>query len=249
MNAQLSLVPQVCPARYLVLDIETGNASDADIETVLRCWKPPSNLRDQTKIEERRQEAALKIRERSALLDSAPILCVGIQTDFARAVFNGIDDVIYDVGGIDTTSCGNERDMLLELRKWLDINTSPDTILVGHNVRGFDLPKLRSAYMRNKLLLPNLLAPKMLNGEQTIVDTAYLFKSFSVEHRDDFCPSLTSVCNGLNIPQPKVVISGAEVPKMHQEGRYVEILTYNMIDVLATARAYLLMSGNAEDLQ
>ena len=237
-------------ASYLVMDIETGEAPETAILAALASWKAPSNMRDQAKIEDRKLEAMEKIRERSALLDAAPIVCVGIQTQHGAVVFNAMDSKEYAISGVRCVPCGNEKNMLTDLRRWLEIHTNESTILAGQNIKNFDLPKLRSAFVRHHLKLPTILAPRLGNEQtQSVVDTAYLFKAFSVEHRDDFCPSLDSVCNGLGIPKPKSVISGADVPMLVKARRYEEVLVYNAIDIAATARAYLLMSGQAEDLQ
>ena len=242
------VVSIAAPARYLVIDIETGDAPEAAISAALEGWRPPANVKDPAKIADRQSDAAVKIRDRSALLDAAPLLCIGTQTERGGIVFNGMDTIAHAMPSVQCMSCGTDRDMLLAFRQWLDLYTSLDTVLVGHNIKAFDLPKLRSAYTRHKLKLPTILAPRILNEALLIVDTAQLFRSYSVEHREDFCPSLSAVCTGLDIPKPKAILSGAEVPRLHREGKYAEILTYNAIDVAATARAYLLMTGQADDL-
>ena len=242
----------------------------AEAEQAAAVWRVPTNLKDLAKMEARQaaamdkinadrqsaldkiadkqRDAAERIRCKSALLDSAPIICIGIQTQHGAVVFNGMDNIAYPINGVQCIACGSERDMLWTVRQWLEIYTSSETVLVGQNVRNFDLPKLRSAFTRWKLKLPTILAPRLASEQQNAVDISSLFKGFSVEHRDDFCPSLDTICNALSIPRPKSVVSGAEVPGMHRNGRYQEILTYNAIDISATTRAYLLMSGQADDL-
>jgi hypothetical protein len=108
---------------------------------------------------------------------------------------------------------------------------------------------LRNAYIRHGLKLPEILKPR-LRDEMTAetVDTMSLFKAFSMEHRDDFMISLDAVAVGLGIERPKQIIDGAQVPKLHREGRYESILIYCAIDTATTARAWQLMSGNAPDL-
>jgi len=243
---------------------------NADAMQAIANWKAPSNFKDSVKIAERRQsfiesveterlaaiekiverqtEVVTRIRDRSALLDSAPILCIGMQTEVGVISFNGMNEGDCDINGVRVVSCGDERSMLIAVREWAEYYTSPDTVIVGHNIKGFDLPKIRNAYMRHKLILPAVFAPRIAGESQSVVDTASLFRSFSVEHKDDFCPSLSAMCSTLDIPLPKSVVSGSEVPSMHSEGKYHDILIYNVIDVMATTRAYLLMSGQANDL-
>jgi hypothetical protein len=251
---------------------KTADEINAEAERAAATWTPPSNIKDPVKIEERREaalakieadrigalakieerraEAAARIQEKSALLDAAPVVCIGVQTDQEAVEFNGMDMTAFDIGGMPAVPCGDERNMLIWLRDWLDLRTGPGTVIVGQNIRNWDLPKLRNAYLRHRLRLPAIFAPRILDSDPmpAIVDTASLFKAFSAEHRDNFCPSLDVICAGLGIPKPKSVISGADVPRLYREGRYHEILIYNAVDREATTRAYLLMTGQADDL-
>jgi hypothetical protein len=237
------------PAAWLVLDLETGDAPDEAVTAALGAWKPPANVKDPEKIEARRLEAMEKIRERAALLDASPILCVALKTDRLNIVLNGMNGDLPAIEGCDVWPCQNEHGLLLALRVLLDENTNPQTVIVGHNVRNFDLPKLRQAFIRHGLKLPEILKPRLRDEERAeIVDTAHLFKSFSMEHRDDFCSSLDTVAATLGIPRPKDVISGADVPRLHRAGEYTAILTYCAVDCACTARAYQLMTSAAPDL-
>jgi len=238
-------------ARWLVLDIETGNAPVEAIQVAIEAWKPPANIKDETKIEARRKEAVQKIREKAALLDASPILCVAAIADgYAPAIFNGMDTNTYPVEGWSVIGAGNEARMLEILRNFLDTTTTPETILVGHNLRAFDLPKLRHAYIRNRLRLPECLKPRFGDEARAeTADTMALFKAYSMEHRDDYAVSLDTVAAALGIPRPKQLIDGSQIPALHEAGRYHEILTYCAIDTATTARAWELMAGFAEDLR
>ncbi len=245
-----NLIPLPQPAAaWLVLDIETGDAPAEAVAAALESWKAPSNVKDPEKIEARRQEAIAKFNGKAALLDASPILCVALQSDRCRLVLNGMDHSAPAIDGWPVVPCGNERDLLLVLRTWLDTNTGPDTVIVGHNIRNFDLPKLRGAYVRNALKLPAILKPRLRDEERAeVVDTSSLFKAFSMEHRDDFCPSLDTVAASFGIPRPKTHMSGADVPRLAREGQTATLLTYCAIDTTTTARAYLLMTSAAPDL-
>lgn len=237
-------------AAYLVLDLETGDAPAESVEAAIAAWKAPSNIKDLDKIEARRQEAAARFAERAALLDDSPILCVAIQTDTLRLIFNGMTAELYPITDWSVIPCGNEGILLRALRNFLDCGTSPDTVIVGHNLRAFDLPKLRHAYIRHGLRLPELLKPRLRDEDKAeTVDTATLFKAFSMEHRDDFCPALDTVAATLRIPRPKQYMSGADCPRLYREGEIQTVLTYCAVDVATTARAYQLMTAAAPDLE
>lgn len=245
-----TVIPLIQVLPWVCLDLETGDAPETAIQAAVEAWKAPSNWKPET-VTAKRQEAAEKIREKAALLDASPILCVAMATDTTRIVINGMGHEAPKIEGWHVLPAGDEEHLLLTLRNYLELIAGPQTAIVGHNIRGFDLPKLRQAYLRHRLRAPAVLAAKVLDFEpqQQVIDTASLFRAFSMEHRDDFCPSLDAVAISLDITRPKGVISGADVPRLHREGRFTEIITYCAIDAAVTARAYQLMSGSANDLQ
>jgi hypothetical protein len=241
--------PTIQPAAWLVLDIETGDAPESAIQAALATWMPPANVKDPAKIEARRVEAREKIQGQAALLDASPVLCVAVQTEQESVVFNGIDTTDYHIDGWTVIPGGDEHGMLIALREWANGRTTESTLIVGHNHRAFDLPKLRSAYVRHQLHLPQFLTPKLNDEAQPRrVDTMTLYKAFSMEHRDDRYIDLDTVAAGLGIPRPKAIVSGRDVPKLHREGHYHAVLTYCCVDTVTTTRAFQLMSSTAPDL-
>jgi hypothetical protein len=241
--AELKPVTNSIPSPWVCLDIETGNASADAVQRALERWRPPSNVKDADKIEARRREAETKIREKSALLDAAPILCIAAKTETQAVLFDGMSQEPIAVPNWTALSCGSEREMLIAFRHWLDSISDEQTMLVGHGIKHFDLPKIRAAYVRHRLRLPSCLI-----GEQTVTDTMALFRRFSVEHGDDFFVSLDVVASSLGIERHKTAVTGADVPRLHEESRHAEIGLYCCLDVEVTARAFLLMSGEAADL-
>lgn len=245
----LTLVAPLAPAGFVVLDLETGAAPAEAIAAAIEAWKAPSNWKPET-VDAKRAEAAEKIIEKAALLDASPILCVAIQTDRIRIIMNGMDASAPEIDGWPVMPCTDERGLLLALRAWLDVGTTADTVIVGHNIRGFDLPKLRHAYVRHSLRLPDLLKPRLRDENKAeTVDTAALFKAFSMEHRDDFCTSLDTVAASFGIPRPKQHMSGADCPRLFREGHIATVLTYCAVDVATTSRAYQIMTSTAPDLE
>lgn len=227
-------------ARFLVLDIETGDAPEEAITAAVNAWKAPSNWKPET-VEKNRIEAAAKIREKAALLDASPILCVGIRSDRDCLLFSGMGELsTVDIAGWQIKAHPNECEMLKDVRTWLDAHTDEMTTLAGHNVRNFDLPKLRGAYVRHRLPLPACLRPREGQG-QPVTDTMTLFRTFSMEHRDDFAVSLDVVCSTFGIKRIKQVITSADVPRLHLEGRIEDIINHCCIDVDDTTEIYQLM--------
>lgn len=183
-----------------------------------------------------------KIKDKGALLDAAPVICAGFKSDFGRVMFNGMGDVgDLVIPGWDLINCGDERGMLEAIKLWIDSAASSETCLVGHNSMGFDAPKLRNAFVRHRLPLPLCLRP--VEPYQPMWDTMKKFRFYSAEHSDDFYVSLDIVAEAFGIERPKQNVSGAEVPRMHREGRYAEILVYCGIDVETTDQVYLAMTA------
>ena len=234
----------LAPAHYAVLDCETGYPDRCAIDAALQGWKPPKNWKPET-AEAKRAEMAEKFEERSALLDAAPILCVALKTDQVAIVLNGMSADLFEVPGWAVMPCGGERGLLLALRMMLDSMSSPETVIVGHNILGFDAGKIRSAFLRHRLRLPAAL----FHFDQPFFDTMRQIKHFSAEYADERYVSLDAMARVLGIPQPKLFITGADCPRLHREGRYPEICTYCCVDVATTERAYLLMTGQSNELE
>lgn len=236
-------------AEYVVMDLETGPAPEEAIARAMAAWEPPANIRDEAKIEARRSEAEARIRERSALLDAAPILCVAVKTQAQALLFNSMDSADHRIDGVMLFSCGTERAMLLALRTWLDTLTTANTLLVGHNLLGFDLPRLRGRYVWHRLCLPECIQPRLIESErQPISDTMRLYQSFSIEHRDGFA-SLDEMATGLGIPHHKGIADGSMIPTLHAAGEVRTILQYNVLDVLTTEACWLHMMCDSPDME
>lgn len=232
------------PARYVVLDLETGFAPQPAIDAALEGWKPPRTWKEET-VSAKREEMRAKAEEKSSLLDASPIICLALKTDRMTVILNGMDALSYDVPGWLCLPCMDERGLLVALRTILEASAAPSTVIAGHNILGFDLPKIRNAYLRHRLHLPTALG----DFDQPVTDTMRQIRYFSMEQADERYVSLDTVARVLGIPQPKQIITGADCPRLHKEGRIAEILTYCCLDVATTERAYLLMTGHAADLE
>ncbi len=175
-------------ARLVCLDIETANADKKSIEDEISRWKPAGNTKDEDKIQAARVKFTEKTKEKSALLDASPIACVSVRTDRIGVVFNGMDKKKYSVEHNDVISSGNEKKMLIDFREWLDTITDDKTVLIGFNIYGFDLPRLRASFMRHRLKLPQVLTPHVLDDDkQPIIDVMRMFlKGFTADCAGDF---------------------------------------------------------------
>ena len=238
----------IIAAKFVALDIETGNAPSQAVETAIEHWKAPKNWKPET-VEKNRAEMATKKRDKAALLDASPILCIACKTDRHGVIFSSMSNAHVNINSWTVHAKTNELEMLIAFRLWANMVIVPETVIAGHNCIGFDLPKIRNAFIRHRLKLPTFLLPA-LRGETSndIVDTMKLAKAYTMEHRDTLMISLDTLADILNIERPKQAMSGAEVPAAHERGEIAPILIYCCIDTETTAQAAQLMLGIANNL-
>src|SRR5690606_9470914 len=100
-------------------------------------------------------EALAEKKERAALVNDAPIVCVSLRSEDELRCLHALGAAEpREVDGGLVEGFATMRDMLRALRNLLDVRCDPGTILVGHNVLGFDLRKLRWAYVAHGLRMP-----------------------------------------------------------------------------------------------
>ena len=247
MFNQAKLFQLLMPAKFVALDIETGNAPSEAVENAVENWKAPKNWKPET-VEAKREEMATKKRDKAALLDASPILCIACRTDNNSTIFHSMGETDLKINWT-VSDHENEQEMLIKFRTWADSTITTDTVIAGHNLTAFDLPKIRNAFIRHRLKLPMFLLPQ-LRGEvgNDIIDTMKLAKAYTMEHRDTLMISLDTLADILNIERPKQAMSGAEVPAAHERGEFAPILIYCCIDTETTAQAAQLMLGIANNL-
>lgn len=235
---------------FICLDIETCNADQATIDHEIELWKAPSNWKPET-VEKNRTNHATKIREKSALLDSAPVATIGICDDNGDAiVFHWL---LLNTGkqdeGYFSQRSGDEKAMLMLFRDWANTYADESTIIVGFNL-GFDLPHLRIAYARHGLKLPRILAARSGN---TIADVMQIYTRYFTS-KDLAFIGLDAVVKQLGIATEGKQLSGADVPDYVDRGfnekrldLHRDVITYNAIDTLVTMRAFLICTGQSGD--
>lgn len=253
-----ALTPQMAAtvpkaAKHICVDIETGHASEEAIELAQEFAKAAANIKDPEKIKVALEEKRAKIREKSALLDAAPIACLSIVTENEQAIFyyQGMPwpkklKAITDIKGFEGEIFfgKDEADMLVMVRTWLDLRAVPASIFIGFNIYGFDLPKLRQAYVRHRLTLPNVLKPEAADAGVETYDVMQKFlRYFTAEKAGEFYIKLEEVEARLGLPSYKGRVSGAEVPGMVAAGKAREVLTYCYLDTLSTYAAFRAMTG------
>jgi predicted PolB exonuclease-like 3'-5' exonuclease len=133
---------------------------------------------------------------------------------------------VYTAGDVD-----EEVELLKSIEGMLD-NTA--VTLVGHNIKGFDIPFLAKRFMARRKFVPRMLN---MGGK----------KPWEVPHIDTMdvmrfgggaSMSLRSAYLMLGIADPKGSNCGSEVPEMFRQGKVLEIGQYCGGDVVAERELY-----------
>ncbi len=241
---------QTLGVRHIAFDIETMHASKKEIDAVISFHKPTWNAKDP---KDQAKKFAEKTKEKSALLDAAPIGCVVLITERGTALFSCIDPKSKLNGkglkGIDgqVWTFKTERDMLIGMRAWLNPRTILKTTLIGFNLFYFDLPKLRAAYVRHRLILPVCLNPEVRDAV-VIYDVMKKFLyGFTTEKAGQKYISLEEVSARLGLPTQKSKVESKDMPDLIAKKKEKEVLTFCYLDVVPTYLAFLLMTGQIKE--
>lgn len=234
--------------KHFCFDIETGNASVEDIATKAQETKLPAKAKTEEEIKNAKIEAYQKAMDKSALLDRAPVMCLAAATDAGNVVWSCIPDPCpvktMPNMNAEIRNFKTEKEMLIDLREWLAERTSPMTELIGFNSRGFDLPKMRNAYIRHKLQLPAIFVPG--TNPHFDVMKEYIWYYTTEFSREQFV-KLKAVQSRFGLPQYKEFISGADAPRLAAEGKSKLVIPYCYMDTMTTYLAYKFMTGQIED--
>lgn len=230
----------IVPPRFLAIDIETtaGNPADAE-EWARRCWSPSRQWKAAT-IGERYLEVVAKKEEQLALMDTAPILTVALRTEADIRVLHWLSVDDSSVAGVPMERYPDEREMLRGLRNRLEMLTE-ETMLIGHNLKRFDLPKLRFRMLHAGLRLPQCLVYR----DQPVYDTMAEWARFTVDDRQYV--GLSELLDACGLGNYKCDITGRQVPDLFRAGQHATILAYAALDVAAQWNVAMRMLGMADD--
>lgn len=227
------------PPEYLVLDIETAAGEPTEAEAWMRTvWSPNPNWKPAT-IGERFLQALEQKKEQLALLDSSPIITVALKTPADLRVLHWLPVDAQEMAGVLLERTPDQKALLERTAQYLAA-CSQETVLVGHNLLHFDLPKLRQGMLRHGVRLPTALVDR----DHPVYDTMREWSRFTLDDRQYV--SLAELAETMGLVEHKAIISGAMVPEMYAEGRWAELLAYAAADVLAQWQVFLRMTGQLE---
>lgn len=211
----------------IYLDIETLPTERADVIDMLASQiKPPATYKKPESIAQwltENRESELDSLVRKTALDGAfgRICCFGF----------AIDDQPAD------TFVGTETDILAGVSTLLNALNSDryTTLIIGHNICGFDLRFLLQRYIVNQLPVPFLVryAANLKPWESDkVFDT--MVQWAGVGNRI----SLDKLCMALGVNSPKGDLDGSKVFDYWKAGRIAEIAEYCKKDVEATRQVF-----------
>lgn len=134
--------------------------------------------------------------------------------------------------------------MMRALSGFLQERTGPETVLAGHNVKSFDLPKLRRSMLANKVSLPAIL----VNRDTAVYDTMQMWSRMFSLSGNAFV-SLDVVLESLGLPSHKQACDGSRVGELISAGEFDTLIKYSLLDVMAETSAFLAMTGQAVGLR
>jgi hypothetical protein len=206
------------PKTNIVIDIETivHPVSQKDIDKAMEEYAPPANYKTPEAIERHR----LKFRENivEKLIDDKRFSIGGKK--MICAALGVADEETGDVTEIESWASDDLSVVTVGLVNYLD--RFRDYRLVGWNHVGFDLPEICKSFSLTKV------RPRYKPTKWDLLDlSAHPFKKTKLKD--------AAKAFGLEI----LDVDGAAVSRLHEEGRWEDIKTYNEHDVRLTGRLFL----------
>lgn len=221
---------------HVCIDLETVSGDPDDAYRWARDhWSPSDRWKPET-IGQRFLEALAKQKERLNLMDGSPVISIGIGTERELRLFHWLDCHVATIGTATVERHANEGSMLLAVRDWL-ARCDRETVLTGHNVRGFDLRKLRHRMITHGIKPP----PCLLDRSQPVFDSMLEWKRYTLNDGDFV--GLSEILDALGIPNHKQAISGDMVEELHQVRQFEKLLTYAVLDVVAEYQVFCRLAG------
>jgi hypothetical protein len=230
-------------ATRITFDIETYRTTNAEAVQRIRLEaidkEPAGNTLkalketwNTTEAREARADEALAKTSLDPLL--AEILCVSLYIDYPDGSFA---DSTFDLM--------RGKHSLEIVRRALESIANEDTLWIGHNICGFDLPILLNSWRRSGMIPPTHF-PRYIRGhwQGTLYDTMQNIPN----NRGGFV-SLDAACQAFGLGSAKHIIwngahmEGSRVAEAYETGFYDLILEYCAIDVSFERALYLCLTS------
>ena len=225
----------------LIFDIETSALPVETFDEVQQeyLFRDAEKIADPAAREKRRAELAAMM---SLWPLTSRVVCIAmLNDDSARGkvlfIAEDYEEDAGEAGPVEFVPCVDETELLTAF--W-DVARHYDSI-VTFNGRGFDVPflYLRSAQLNVPISRKNWLGYRFATDPHC--DLAEQFTFYSVSGRDGAARkfNLDFYCKAFGIESPKGHgVTGMDVKRLMDEGRFREIAEYCLRDVVATVKLY-----------
>ena len=228
----------------MCLDIETQAGRPESVEEYIRSHWWPNEAWTPDTIGKRFKEAIARWELKRGLLDAGGIAVIALNWPGQRVVLHRLQAEAPRVTDYANAIFGfaTERELLAAFREFIRQNMGEETLWVGHNIKAFDLPRLRLAMLRAGLQLP-----AALGGHQPLFDSMREFcRAFSIERSE--MVGLSEVLEKLGIPSHKELVDGSQIDELIAKGEFETILHYAALDVMAETEVFLRLTGRSTQL-
>jgi hypothetical protein len=225
-------------ASVIVFDIETYSTRDAQILEEIRDAavkkRPAQNTLKEIKGAWGTTEArAARGAEAVAKTALDPMLAAVLVVAYSVDGVNHVTEVF--------ASHEAERAGLENLAEDWDAIMGPDTLLVGHNIAGFDMPVLIGAWNRHDIEPPDFF-PRFSRGR---FHGNYYDTMQQIPNNNAGFVSLDTACRALGLPSAKsctwegLPMTGARVAEAFERAQFELLQEYCLADVEAELRLFL----------
>ena len=225
------------PFKRVALDIETASCDETALEFERSLVKAAGNIKDPEKKARNIEDKQNGIEEKNGLLDSNPIGCIGVEADgelhhFSTFEFTPEEYAKFSRADIRIVTGTDETELLKKFRRFCVLNCDDTTQIVTFNGESFDLPRLRHAFARNAVAMPEIIKPYSRNWH---VDLMLEYgRKFTVNSALKRFVSMETACKFFRIPFVKEM-SGREVPQAIANKEFFRVTRYNLKDVKTTS--------------
>lgn len=241
---------------FYIFDVETTEPAPEEVARMeadwLENWEPPANYKDAEKIAAYKAEQLAKWRERLALADEAPLAMIGVMFPEETMILHGVKKHAVKWLGkngkrdrVSIEGFAGESRLIEATIQVLEARIRERALGVGHNIYGFDLPKLRLAAARNNLRLPDALRVKIHDEMERpqMLDTMHHFCRYFARSGQLFI-SAAEMQRKLGLPALlEGVADGKDVPRLLAAGKVEQVAIKLFADLVGCRDSFLRMTG------
>lgn len=210
------------------LDIETGPCDEKALKLELSLVKPAANIKDEKKKVSNVESRKAAIYEKSALQESSPILCIGVEAFNSIICFTSFavpEAVLLSSANINVMQFQTEKEMLEAFMVFIESSFDEESRIVTFNGENFDMRKI---FMRSAFY--GIRIPELLFERRNHTDLMLRYIKYFSMSRVPFI-SLGEVLSRLGICDGKLM-DGSRFYELIEKGETTKAVFYNALDCL-----------------